>query len=650
MLRRAFHPGLCFAMLAVGLPLIGFQVARDLSLELDDPAAPTPGSTARWALVVGVSGYQHLPPRAQLQYAHRDAEDYANFLRGTEGGSFAAARIRLLTNEAATVSAVRASLSEWLPAVAGPRDIVYLFLAGHGVRDAAGHAYFVAHDTDPQNLHATAISFRELNAAIGRMRAQMVVLVADSCHSGNLGWAGEDTANDIPAAFEELGTNDRMVLKMLASRPNERSFEDARWGGGHGVFTHALLDGLRGNAERESDGVVRASELIDYISRVVPEQTSSKQNPRIAGNFEPRLAMALLPRNRVGPPDTTPLTFRGPAGAGIYLDNMFRGAIRPTGELRVDRVPFGQRRISVDLPTGQSVEQTLTVSSVVDTIRVDQFAAVPVARLHSLIRMGNILEKGGAWEFYNSQQWNNENRPQAAALMSSALENLGQTCVNDYVQSTSNALKRAMLLRAVDGYEALKKLRPNDRMLEAKQKFCLARAQIAGNQLAAAEKNLRASLEIEPDFACAYNALGVALTRLERTAEAYTAFEKAIKLTPHWSLPYFQIGQQLLGRNKAKDAVPYFENAVKYNPRSMQARWTLMRVYRILGRTKEAERAGLEAIAVDPNYAPIQLELGLLYDNMRDFAKAAQAYDAYLLLAPNFADSGQVRQRRAQIK
>jgi len=654
MFRRSVYPGVWLLVLALGIPLAAYQVARDLFLELEDPAAPAAAAAGvRWALVVGVSSYEHLPPRAQLRYAHRDAEAYAQFLRGVDGGSFAASRIRVLTNEGATVSAVRSSLTEWLPAVAGPRDVVYLFLAGHGVRDAAGDAYFVVHDSDPQNLHATAVSVKELNAAIRRLRASMVVLVADACHSGSIGWAAEtETANDTQAAFEELGSKDRLVLKMLASRPNERSYEDERWGGGHGVFTYALLDGLRGGAERESDGVVRASELIDYVSRVVPEQTGAKQNPRIAGNFEPRLAMALVPRaRRATTPQMTFLTFRGPAGAGVYLDNVFRGSIRPSGDLRVEPVPVGPRRIAIDLPGGQSLEQTVNVSAATNALEVNQMADVPLVKLQRLIRSGSILDNGGAWDFYNSQPWDAATRPAAQVQIASALEGLGQACVNDYVQSTTNALKRAMLLRAVAGYEALRKLRPDDPALESKLKFCLARAQIAGNQFALAEKNLRASLEIDPNFACAYNALGVALTRQDRAAEAYVAFEKAIKLTPEWALPHFQIGQQLLARNKIKEAVPYFENAVKYSPRSMQARWTLMRVLRTVGnRGKDVERLGLEGIAIDPNYAPIHLELGLHYDNNREFAKAAQSYDAYLLLAPNFADSGQVRQRRGQIK
>jgi uncharacterized caspase-like protein len=49
-----------------------------------------------------------------------------------------------------------------------------------------------------------------------------------------------------------------------------------RWGGGHGVFTYALLDGLRGKAERDRDGVVRVSELIEYVSSPVQSETAAR--------------------------------------------------------------------------------------------------------------------------------------------------------------------------------------------------------------------------------------------------------------------------------------------------------------------------------------------------------------------------------------
>lgn len=89
-----------------------------------------------------------------------------------------------------------------------------------------------------------------------------------------------------------MGRGDRSFLKLLASRPSERSFEDVRWGGGHGVFTYSLLEGLRGRADGDNDGMIRAAELVDYMARVVPEQTQEQQHPRVGRTFDARLALA----------------------------------------------------------------------------------------------------------------------------------------------------------------------------------------------------------------------------------------------------------------------------------------------------------------------------------------------------------------------
>jgi len=642
MQRRVIVP-----VILATIPLAAFQVSRDLMLEIADvQAAPAPGTSKRYALVVGVSSYQNLPPRSQLKFAHRDAEAYAQFLRGTEGGALASSQIRVLTEEQASVSAIRAALREWLQPIVGPRDVVYLFLAGHGVVGDGNEAYFVANDSDPQNLHATGLSFRELNQAISQLKAGMVVLVADACHSGSIGWGpSSETAANANAAFDAIGSKDRLTLKLLASAPSERSFEDARWGGGHGAFTYTLLEGLRGGAERDADGVVRAAELIDYVSKVVPEQTGAKQNPRIAGNFEPRLALALLSRSKKPAPSVSAVNFRGPAGASVYLDNLFRGVIRPSGELRVEPVPAGPRRLSVDLPGGQSLEQTLNVPATLSTVDISRLPGVSLVRLQSFISRGAVIGPNSAWEYFKAAKFSPDHRAAATAMVAGALESLGQACVSDYVQSTSNTLKRAMLLRAVDGYEALKSLRPYDLSLEAKQRFCMGRAQIAANEFADAEQSLRASLGIDKNFACAHNALGVALMRQGRHDEARASFDRAAQLTPQWSLPFFQIGQQLMNRDKVKQAIPYLEKAAEFNPKSVVVRWTLMRANRTLNRRAEVERLGKELVALDPNYAPTYLELGMHYDEQRDYARATLAYEAYLLLAPNFADSAQVRQR-----
>jgi hypothetical protein len=59
------------------------------------------------------------------------------------------------------------------------------------------------------------------------------------------------------------------------------------------------------------------------------------------------------------------------------------------------------------------------------------------------------------------------------------IEELGQACITDYVQSTETGLKRAMLQRSVDGYERLQTLRPKDSAIELRKLFCLGRLRIA---------------------------------------------------------------------------------------------------------------------------------------------------------------------------
>ncbi|MFN7934861.1 MAG: caspase family protein [Bryobacteraceae bacterium] len=638
---------LLWLFVSLMLLLGAMQAPRDLKLEWERLEPQSTAASKRWALVVGISSYRNLPPQSQLRYAHRDAEDFARFLRASQGGALGPTQVRLLTEKDATLGAVRSALQEWLPAVAGPRDVVYIYFAGHGVIGERNEPYFVAHDSDPQNLHATGLAFRELNETIGkRLRAQAVVLMADACHAGGIGWA--DASDSLPLAgpaLESLAAGDRMFLKILASRGTERSFEDARWGGGHGVFTYSLLRALQGEADREKDGFVRASELVEFVGKEVAEQTGSRQNPRVAGNFEPRLALAATPRgaaNAAQNPAT--LTVIGPPGAVVYVDDVFLGAVRPTGQLTVDGLVVGAHKLGVDLADGVSLEQQLALGAST-SIDVAHLPGVALARLQNMIAAGQVLGKGEALEFFRTHNWDAQYRPSAAVLVTGALENLGQACVNDYVQSDSMVLKRPMLVRAVEAFQALRTLRPNDAMIPAKIYFCEARAQIAGGEFAAAEKNLLASIALEKDFACAYNALGVALGRMGRSAEARAAFDKAAELNPQWGLPYFQIGQAILNAGQPVPALPYLEKSVKLYPRATLPRWFLMRGYRMAGQGADFERTARELLNANPNYAPTYLELGNYFEGRKDFARATQAFDAYLALAPNFADSAAVRQR-----
>ena len=75
----------------------------------------------------------------------------------------------------------------------------------------------------------------------------------------------------------------------------EVSREDARWGGGHGVFTWALLDGLKGKADADGDGIVTVGELMDYVDIMVRRETANEQHPARAGvQFDRKLPMGVV--------------------------------------------------------------------------------------------------------------------------------------------------------------------------------------------------------------------------------------------------------------------------------------------------------------------------------------------------------------------
>jgi hypothetical protein len=49
------------------------------------------------------------------------------------------------------------------------------------------------------------------------------------------------------------------------------------------VFTYHILEGLRGAADADGNGIVTFEELSDYVSRQVAAATGGRQNPQRSG-------------------------------------------------------------------------------------------------------------------------------------------------------------------------------------------------------------------------------------------------------------------------------------------------------------------------------------------------------------------------------
>jgi tetratricopeptide (TPR) repeat protein len=199
----------------------------------------------KWALVVGIS--QFADPAINLKYAAKDARDFADYL--VKEAHFSPDHVRLLLDEKATRENILSQLGDkWLPHVAGPDDLVVIYISSHGSPsqvDVAGVNYLVAYNTNKNSLLATGIPLRDLtNMVKERIHSDRVVLIMDACHSGA---AVEEIASkglfrvtnfSADEIFQGCGQ-----LVICSSQPNQVSWESKNYP--NGVFTHYLLEGLR---------------------------------------------------------------------------------------------------------------------------------------------------------------------------------------------------------------------------------------------------------------------------------------------------------------------------------------------------------------------------------------------------------------------
>jgi len=63
----------------------------------------------------------------------------------------------------------------------------------------------------------------------------------------------------------------------------------------HGVFTHFLLEGLKGKADMDNDSLITVDEVYSYVSDQVPKATGQEQHPIKKGVVEGRLILSIIP-------------------------------------------------------------------------------------------------------------------------------------------------------------------------------------------------------------------------------------------------------------------------------------------------------------------------------------------------------------------
>lgn len=184
----------------------------------------------------------------------------------------------LLADEEATRGRILKCLDD-IRYEADPGDIVMIYMSGHGKYvEFTSQRYFLPYDVeDDMYIESTAISYADLKGKLKQLEDKecKVIVYMDACYAGEMYYT--KAANDF------IGDSDPAVIGFYSSTRNQPSLEKVELN--HGVFTYALLNGIKGGAS-DTNGNVTITSLGDYITEQVRIESQGRQTPKVDNGGE----------------------------------------------------------------------------------------------------------------------------------------------------------------------------------------------------------------------------------------------------------------------------------------------------------------------------------------------------------------------------
>jgi tetratricopeptide (TPR) repeat protein len=539
-------------------------------------AKPTIGPRGtRRALVVGISTYDSIRP--QLNFAARDAETFAAFLRSPQG-FVAQGNLRLLLNDSATAGNINRGF-DWLEAVSRPGDEVIIYFAGHG-DVMRGSGFLLAYNARPgQYFDGGTIRISDLEQrvmggeagtpGISQKGQVNVLLITDACRSGKL-LGGERRTLETTAALVNVWTH---VAKLVSSGPEELSHEGREWGDGHGIFTYFLIAALSGRAAGRN-GVVTVHDVAQFVYDSVkgdpPRGVGKSQVPYGNGNTEWEIAWVR---------DSTP-----------------RATVRNASHPAPPETP--------DSATQRSL-----------------------AAFQRSLAAGLLFDAGGAWDVYRRDLANTTQGPEARLMLISALEEQAYATISEYLSGLNNQAASGQSRRAAAAIELTAELVGEKSMrlpkLRARHLFFEGYAYAQKRDYQSALQTLQRSISLDPDPAYAYNARGFAFLADQQLDSAWLALSAARERAPSLAYPLLGLALVALESRDPGHALALIDSgATLQGPQAaLQAARAIALVD--LNRRADAEAVFRIAVLLDPDLK----RAGYVPEALREMPKAVARLD-----------------------
>ena len=222
-----------------------------------------------WAIVIGVENYLLAP---KVPGAIEDAKAVAQAFR-----RLGFDEVIELYDKDASARRLQQTLSDFLPRKVGRYDRLVLYFAGHaGVTqdlDGMELGYLVPWDAQLGNV-SKSVTFEQLREFSRRSASKHTLFFLNAAVRG---W---EVSTAQPLSLEgrlslEDETERRAVQVLTAGDKGESLSQE----NGSSLFVHVLLNGLSGQADRNKNGWLMASEVGDYVKQQVLERSKGAQHP-----------------------------------------------------------------------------------------------------------------------------------------------------------------------------------------------------------------------------------------------------------------------------------------------------------------------------------------------------------------------------------
>ncbi|MFO0905747.1 MAG: SUMF1/EgtB/PvdO family nonheme iron enzyme [Pirellulales bacterium] len=167
--------------------------------------------------------------------------------------------------------------------------LLVVSFSSHGFTDKRV-GYVMPSDGLRTFLEDTAIRLSSVEEQMNASQAGHRLLLVDACQERLSDGARSSriaSGRAMTADFLELLKKPTGQSKLVSCDVGEFSYEHSELGGsGHGVFTYALLEALRGGASADDQNVVRLSSVAGYVERSVRRWTEDQNRRRRPGDPE----------------------------------------------------------------------------------------------------------------------------------------------------------------------------------------------------------------------------------------------------------------------------------------------------------------------------------------------------------------------------